>query len=45
MFFLRKRLTYANVDATFAFLFAISRGIRAASHQLITSIKQITPSV
>jgi hypothetical protein len=42
---IRKRLTYANVAATMALFFAISGGAFAASHYLITSTKQIKPSV
>jgi hypothetical protein len=41
----RKRLTYANVTATLALFFAMSGGAMAASHYLITSTKQIKPSV
>lgn len=42
---LRKRMSYANVVATLALLFAMSGGALAASHYLITSTKQIKPSV
>lgn len=42
---IRKRCTYANVAATMALFFAISGGAFAASHYLITSTKQIKPSV
>ncbi len=42
---LRRRLSYANVVATFALFFAMSGGALAASHFLITSTKQIKPSV
>jgi hypothetical protein len=42
---LRGRLSYANVVATFALFFAMSGGALAASHFLITSTKQIKPSV
>lgn len=42
---LRKRLTYANVVATMALVFAMSGGALAASHYLITSTKQISPTV
>jgi hypothetical protein len=40
-----KRLTYANVAATLALVFAMSGGAYAASKYLITSTKQIKPSV
>jgi hypothetical protein len=43
--FIRKRLTYANVVATLALLFAMSGGALAASKYLITSTKQISPKV
>jgi hypothetical protein len=42
---LRSRLSYANVVATFALVFAMSGGALAASKYLITSTKQIKPSV
>jgi hypothetical protein len=43
---LRSRLNYANVIATLALFFALSGGAAyAASHYLITSTKQIKPSV
>jgi hypothetical protein len=42
---LRRRLTYANVTATLALFFAMTGGALAASHYLITSTKQIKPSV
>jgi hypothetical protein len=43
---LRHRLTYANVAATLALFLALSGGAAyAASHYLITSTKQIKPSV
>jgi hypothetical protein len=45
MFSLRGRLSYANVVATFALVFAMSGGALAASKYLITSTKQIKPSV
>ncbi len=41
----RKRMSYANVVATLALLFAMSGGALAASKFLITSTKQIKPSV
>ena len=45
MFSIRKRLNYSNVVATLALFFAMSGGALAASHYLITSTKQIKPSV
>lgn len=42
---LRKRLTYANVTATLALVFAMSGGALAAQHYLISSTKQISPKV
>jgi len=42
---LRRRLTYSNVVATLALVFAMSGGALAASKFLITSTKQIKPSV
>lgn len=42
---MRKRLTYANVAATLALVFAMSGGALAAKHYLITSTKQISPKV
>jgi hypothetical protein len=42
---IRRRLTYANVAVTLALFFAMSGGALAASHYLITSTKQIKPSV
>jgi collagen triple helix repeat protein len=41
----RRRMSYANVVATFALVFAMSGGALAASRFLITSTKQIKPSV
>ena len=43
--FLRRHVTYANVVATLALLFAMSGGALAAKRYLITSTKQIKPSV
>jgi hypothetical protein len=42
---LRSRLTYANVVATLALVFAMSGGALAATHYLISSTKQISPKV
>ncbi len=42
---LRSRLTYANVTATLALVFAMAGGAVAATHYLITSTKQISPKV
>jgi hypothetical protein len=42
---LRRHLSYANVIATFALLFAMSGGALAANQYLLTSTKQISPSV
>ena len=41
----RRRMSYANVVATLALVFAMSGGALAASKFLITSTKQIKPSV
>jgi hypothetical protein len=41
----RKHLTYANVAATLALVFAMSGGALAAKHYLISSTKQINPKV
>jgi hypothetical protein len=41
----RRHLTYANVAATLALLFAMSGGAFAATHYLINSTKQINPKV
>lgn len=40
-----RRLSYANVVATLALVFALSGGALAASHYLINSTKQINPAV
>jgi Collagen triple helix repeat (20 copies) len=42
---IRTRMTYANVATTLALVFAMSGGAYAASKFLITSTKQIKPSV
>jgi hypothetical protein len=42
---MRKHVTYANVAVTLALVFAMSGGAYAASKILITSTKQISPSV
>jgi hypothetical protein len=42
---MRKRLSYANVTATLALVFAMSGGAMAANHYLITSTSQISPKV
>lgn len=42
---MRQHMTYANVVATLALLFAMSGGALAANHYLLTSTKQIKPSV
>jgi hypothetical protein len=42
---MRGRLSYANVVATFALVFAMSGGALAANHYLINSTKQISPKV
>jgi hypothetical protein len=39
------RLTYANIAATLALVFAMAGGAVAATHYLITSTKQISPKV
>src|SRR6202035_5866038 len=43
--FVRRRFTFANVALTVALVFAMSGGAFAASKFLITSTKQIKPSV
>jgi hypothetical protein len=42
---MRKRITYANVVATLALVFAMSGGALAANHYLISSTKQLSPKV
>ena len=42
---LRKRMTYANIALTLALVFAMTGGAYAAKKYLITSTKQISPSV
>jgi hypothetical protein len=42
---IRRRATYANVVATLALVFAMSGGALAAARYIITSTKQIKPSV
>jgi hypothetical protein len=42
---IRRHLSYANVVATLALVFAMSGGALAASHYLIDSTKQISPKV
>jgi hypothetical protein len=42
---IRKRLSYANVAVTLALVFAMTGGAYAASKYVITSTKQIKPSV
>ena len=42
---MRQRLSYANVVATLALVFAMSGGALAANHYLINSTKQINPKV
>jgi hypothetical protein len=42
---IRRRLTYANVAVTLVLVFAMSGGAYAASRYVITSTKQIKPSV
>ena len=45
MRWITRHLTYANVVATLALVFALSGSAMAAKHYLITSTKQIMPSV
>ncbi len=40
-----RRMSYANVAATMALVFAMSGGALAAGRYLITSTKQISPKV
>jgi hypothetical protein len=42
---IRRHLSYANVVATFALVFAMSGGALAAQHYLLRSTKQIKPSL
>jgi hypothetical protein len=42
---MRKRLSYANIVATLALVFAMTGGAVAANHYLVSSTKQIKPSV
>ena len=42
---MRRHLSYANIAATLALVFAMSGGALAASHYLIESTKQISPKV
>ncbi|HWF31498.1 MAG TPA: hypothetical protein VG188_02960 [Solirubrobacteraceae bacterium] len=42
---MRKHLTYANVTATLALVFAMSGGALAAKHYLVTKTTQISPTV
>jgi hypothetical protein len=42
---MRRHLTYANLVATFALLFAMSGGAIAAKHYLVNSTAQINPKV
>jgi len=42
---MRRRLSYANITATLALVFAMSGGALAANHYLINSTKQINPKV
>ena len=42
---MRKRFSYANVAATLALVFSMTGGALAANHYLISSTKQIKPSV
>ena len=42
---MRRHITYANVVATLALVFAMSGGALAAKHYLLSSTKQIKPSL
>ncbi len=42
---MRRHLSYANVAATLALIFSMTGGALAAKHYLISSTKQISPSV
>jgi hypothetical protein len=42
---MRRHVSYANVAATLALLFAMSGGALAANHYLVSSTKQISPKV
>jgi hypothetical protein len=42
---MKRHVTYSNVAATLALIFTMAGGALAASHYLITSTKQIKPSV
>jgi hypothetical protein len=42
---MRRHVTYANVTATLALVFAMSGGALAAKHYLVNSTKQISPKV
>jgi hypothetical protein len=42
---MKRHVTYSNVAATLALIFSMAGGALAASHYLITSTKQIKPSV
>ena len=42
---IHRRLSYANVVATLALVFAMSGGALAAKHYLVNSTKQINPKV